>query len=114
MPCSKRRSNVESSGGIVMATILWQRETQLWSAFGWERLAMTIRLAAMVFALAGVFTVGPLDAAEFKSDAKTNSDIAKKLRISVFFTVPDTARVELPTSINTTVKLIDFDHPDAK
>jgi len=75
---------------------------------------MTIRLAATVFALAGVFTVGPLDAAEFKSDAKTNSDIAKKLRIPVFFTVPDTARVELPTSINTTDKLIDFDHPDAK
>jgi len=75
---------------------------------------MTMRLAAMVFALAGALTVGSLDAAEFKSDAKTNADIAKKLRIPVYFTVPDTARLELPTSINTSDKLVDFHHPDAK
>jgi len=73
-----------------------------------------MRLAAMVFALAGVLTVGSLDAAEFKSDAKTDADIAKKLKIPVYFTVPDTARLELPTSINTSDKLIDFHHPDAK
>src|SRR5262245_53790246 len=79
----------------------------------WERIAMTMRLAAMVFALAGALTVGSLDAAEFKFDAKTNADIAKKLRIPVYFTVPDTARLELPTSINTSDKLVDFHHPDA-
>jgi len=75
---------------------------------------MTMRFAAMVFALAGALTVGSLDAAEFKSDAKTNADIAKKLRIPVYFTVPDTARLELPTSITTSDKLVDFHHPDAK
>jgi hypothetical protein len=75
---------------------------------------MTMRLAAMAFALAGTLTVGSLDAAEFKSDAKTNADIAKRVRIPVYFTVPDTARLGLPASINATDKLIDFHHPDAK
>jgi hypothetical protein len=73
-----------------------------------------MRLAGMAFALTGTLTVGSLDAAEFKSDVKTNADIAKRVRIPVYFTVPDTARLELPAPINTTDKLIDFHHPDAK
>lgn len=75
---------------------------------------MAMRLAGMAFALTGTLTVGSLDAAEFKSDVKTNADIAKRVRIPVYFTVPDTARLELPAPINTTDKLIDFHHPDAK
>jgi hypothetical protein len=75
---------------------------------------MTMRLVATVFGLAAALTVEPLSAAEFGSDAKTNAEIAKKLNIPVYFTLPDTARLELPKSINTSDKLVDFHHPDAK
>ena len=75
---------------------------------------MTMRLAATVFALAAALTVERLSAAEFTSEQKTNAEIAKKLNIPVYFTVPDTARIELPKSINTSDRLVDFRHPDAK
>jgi hypothetical protein len=75
---------------------------------------MTMRLAAAAFGLAAALTIEPLSAAEFTSDPKSNAEIAKKLNVPVYFTVPDTARIELPKSVNTSDKLVDFHHPDAK
>jgi hypothetical protein len=73
-----------------------------------------MRLAATVFGLTAALTVEPFSAAEFAPDPKTNAEIAKRLNISVYFTVPDSARIALPTPINTSDKLVDFHHPDAK
>lgn len=71
------------------------------------RLAVLVGVtAALSFASAG--------AAEFTYDEKVNEQMAKKLNIPVFFAVPASARAPLPKDINTTDKLIDFKHPDAK
>jgi hypothetical protein len=75
---------------------------------------MRLRLAAITLGLFATLAVGPLGAAEFASDDKTNAEFANKLKIPVFFTVPDTARTQLPKSFNTSDKLVDFHHPDAK
>ncbi len=56
----------------------------------------------------------PLVAAEFTFNEKTNADIARKLDMPVYFAVPATARLTLPKSINTTDRLIEFKHPEAK
>lgn len=56
----------------------------------------------------------PLGAAEFTYNDKTNADIARKLDMPVYFAVPATARLTLPKSINTTDRLVEFKHPDAK
>jgi hypothetical protein len=77
-------------------------------------MAMTMRLAATAFGLLAALAVEPLSAAEFTSEQKATAEIAKKLSIPIYFTVPDTARIELPKSINTSDKLVDFHHPDAK
>jgi hypothetical protein len=55
----------------------------------------------------------PADAKEFTYDAKVNEQVAKKLKIPVFFAVPASARASLPASIDATDRLIDFKHPDA-
>ena len=70
--------------------------------------------------MAGVVIAGsvlgsaPLGAAEFTYNEKTNADIARRLDMPVYFAVPATARLTLPKSINTTDRLIEFKHPDAK
>lgn len=50
----------------------------------------------------------------FTVEADANDRIAKKLKIPVFFAVPESARAPLPQTFETTDKLIDFRHPDAK
>ena len=40
--------------------------------------------------------------------------MARKLKIPVYFAVPASARGALPKNIETTDRLIDFKHPDAK
>ena len=52
-------------------------------------------------------------AAEFTYNEKTNADLAKKLKIPVYFAVPASARAPLSKDIKTTDKLYDFKHPDA-
>ena len=65
--------------------------------------------------IAGVaLAAAPLAAAEFTYNEKTNADIAKKLDMPVYFAVPSSARLTLPKSINTTDRLVEFKHPDAK
>jgi hypothetical protein len=55
----------------------------------------------------------PSRAKSFVFDPKVNREVARKLGIPVYFTVPDTARARLPRNIDTTDRLIDFRHPDA-
>jgi hypothetical protein len=59
----------------------------------------------------GAARFGPAQAKEFTYDAKTNEQLAKKLKIPVFFAVPASARAPLP-SIETTDRLVEFKHPD--
>src|SRR5690606_40351755 len=61
----------------------------------------------------GLMSPDPAAAKEFVFDEKVNAQIAKRLGIPVYFTLPESARIELPESIDTTDKLIDFRHPDA-
>jgi hypothetical protein len=70
-------------------------------------------LLASIVAWAGFAHLGSAAAAEFVFDAKVNDQTAKKLRIPVYFAVPDSARIALPKNIDTPDKLIDFKHPDA-
>lgn len=56
----------------------------------------------------------PLGAAEFTYSEKVNQEIAKKLNMPVYFAIPASARATLPASFNTSDRLIDFKHPDAK
>lgn len=51
---------------------------------------------------------------KFTVEASANERLAKKLKIPVFFAVPASARAALPESFETTDKLVDFRHPDAK
>jgi hypothetical protein len=55
----------------------------------------------------------PVQAKQFTFDAKVNEQMAKKLKIPVYFAVPASARATLPATIDITDKLVDFKHPDA-
>ena len=50
-------------------------------------------------------------AADFTYNEKTNADLAKKLKIPVYFAVPKSTWAKLP-DIKTTDKLVEFKHPD--
>jgi len=63
--------------------------------------------------LAAIAGVHAASAAEFTYNEKTNADLAKKLKIPVYFAVPASARAPLSKDIKTTDKLYDFKHPDA-
>jgi hypothetical protein len=49
---------------------------------------------------------------QFTYDPKVNEQMAKKLKIPVYFAIPASARLQLPDTIDTTDKLVDFKHPD--
>jgi hypothetical protein len=74
------------------------------------RLALGFTLAIGASAISLVSA----QAAEFTYSDKTNAEMARRLGIPVFFGVPQSARLPLPKSINTTDRLIEFKHPDAK
>lgn len=72
-------------------------------------------LAAACSAAAACAFAGsaPAVAAEFAFNEKTNADLAKKLQIPVYFSVPKSAWAPLPKDIKTSDKLVEFHHPDA-
>src|SRR4030088_2540583 len=59
-------------------------------------------------------TPAPATPVGFTFDEKANADMAKKMKIPVYFAVPKTAYADLPPLKKTSDKLIDFKHPDAK
>jgi hypothetical protein len=74
---------------------------------------MKLQTKTLAIALAAISVLGaPAGAAEFIFNEKTNADLAKKLKIPVFFAVPKSTWAPLPKSINTTDKLVEFRHPD--
>ncbi len=75
------------------------------------RLAGLLLLAA---AVAPALSATPARAKEFTFDEKVNQEMARRLKIPVYFAVPNSARGALPKSIDTPDRLIDFKHPDAK
>ncbi|MFN3624275.1 MAG: hypothetical protein ACK4TP_09470 [Hyphomicrobium sp.] len=64
---------------------------------------------AAALVIAGAQIAG---AAEFTFNEKTNADLAKKLKIPVYFAVPKSAWASLPKDIKTSDKLVEFKHPD--
>jgi len=73
-----------------------------------------LRLPLILLFVAGSAGLVPAAANEFTFDEKINEQLARKLHIPVFFAVPASARAKLPKDIQTTDRLIDFKHPDAK
>jgi len=72
-------------------------------------------LGAIAAAAMGLVAgLSPLAAAEFTFNEKTNQELAKRLNIPVYFAIPGSARATLPKTFNTTDRLIEFKHPDAK
>ena len=65
-------------------------------------------------AWAFLLVAGPAQAKDFTFDEKVNQEMARRLKIPVYFAVPNSARGALPKSIETSDRLIDFKHPDAK
>jgi hypothetical protein len=64
--------------------------------------------------LVAALAAGQAQAKDFAFDEKTNQEMARRLKIPVYFAVPNSARAALPKSIETTDRLVDFRHPDAK
>ncbi len=75
---------------------------------------MHIMKSIMIAVIGSIAALQPLSAAEFTFNEKVNQDIAKKLNIPVYFAVPSSARATLPRTFNTTDKLVELKHPDAK
>jgi len=76
--------------------------------------ALLLRVAAITTAVGLAVTAAPLWAAEFTYNEKTNQDMARRLDMPVYLAVPASARLTLPKNINTTDRLVEFKHPDAK
>jgi len=76
--------------------------------------AIFLRATAAAAAAGLAITAAPLGAAEFTFSEKTNESYAKRLDMPVYFAVPASARAKLPKSFNTTDRLVEFKHPDAK
>jgi hypothetical protein len=72
------------------------------------------RLFLILAAAGAALGTATAQANEFTYDQKANEQIARKLKIPVFFTVPASARATLPRDINTSDRLLDFKHPDAR
>src|SRR5215510_10708777 len=84
----------------------------------WEWLMSKVKVVLAVFvgiAAAGlVVGARPVASKEFTYDEKTNAEMARRLKIPVYFAVPASARLALPSSIDTSDRLVDFKHPDGK
>jgi hypothetical protein len=80
-------------------------------------MSKAVRLACLVLILAAAASgpsATPARAKEFAFDEKVNQEMARRLKIPVYFALPNSARGALPNTIDTPDRLIDFKHPDAK
>lgn len=73
---------------------------------------MSCRIQHIGAAATLLFSASHSFAAEFAMTETANKEWNKKLSIPVYFILPESSRVELPASIPTTDKLIDFKHPN--
>ncbi|MFY0010830.1 hypothetical protein ABTP68_19520, partial [Acinetobacter baumannii] len=68
-------------------------------------------VGASALAVGSVLLMGkPAPAKEFVFDEKANAELAKKLKIPVYFAVPASARAPLPSTIELTApdRMVDF------
>jgi len=75
-----------------------------------KRKALLAAMSALV--ASGAALLAPVQAKEFTADPKLNEQVAKRLKIPVYFAVPASARAPLG-SIDTPDRLLDYKHPDA-
>jgi len=76
-------------------------------------MSKAVRLARALLLLSALGAAAA-EAKEFTFDEKANQEMARRLKIPVYFAVPNSARGVLRKSIETSDRLIDFKHPDAK
>src|SRR5262245_39677063 len=73
-----------------------------------------LRMALAVGTASALLWASAASAKDFTYDEKANQEMARRLKIPVYFAVPTSARAKLPNTVNTTDRLVDFKHPDAK
>src|SRR5262249_24826096 len=81
----------------------------------WERLMSKAKAVLALLGLVAtglVVGTGPVASKEFTYDERVNTEMARRLKIPVYFAVPASARLGLPSGIDTSDRLIDFKHPD--
>jgi hypothetical protein len=77
--------------------------------------ATRLLLLSLTVGAAGLALAPPsAGAKQFTYDEKTNKQMARQLKIPVYFAVPDSARAPLSDNIDTPDRLIDFQHPEAE
>src|SRR5215831_13894468 len=73
-----------------------------------------LAVVAGLAAAGSVLGARPVASKEFTYDEKTNAEMARRLKIPVYFAVPASARLALPGSIDTSDRLIDLSIPMAR
>lgn len=100
-----------------MAPDVWTTGRLTHARFGWVMFGeyddMRV-LGALLLAAGLVANPNFTCAAEFTYSESTSQDIARRLDVPVFYTVPESAWLELPKTINTTDQLIEFRYPKYK
>ena len=79
-----------------------------------RKIKISLAAVAMLAVAGSVLVAPPAGSREFAVDDKANREIARKLNIPVYFTVPASARGEVPKNAEAAGRLIDFRHPDGK
>lgn len=77
----------------------------------------TINVLAFVLSIAAAGSVlgaPPAVSKDFTYDEKVNAEMARRLKIPVYFALPASARLALSKTVETSDRLIDFKHPDGK
>jgi hypothetical protein len=77
-------------------------------SIGWLRLLSALATAGLVLSATAA------GAKDFTFDEKANAEMARKLKIPVYFAVPSSAWGPLPKNIETPDRLVIFKHPDGK
>jgi hypothetical protein len=80
-------------------------------------MSKTINVLAFALSIAAAGSVlgtPPAAAKDFTYDEKVNAEMARRLKIPVYFALPASARLALSKTIDTSDRLIDFKHPDGK
>ncbi|HJU30407.1 MAG TPA: hypothetical protein VJ740_03100 [Hyphomicrobiaceae bacterium] len=78
------------------------------------KITHVLALALGLAAAGSAWSAPAANSKGFTYDEKVNKEMARKLKIPVYFAVPSSARGAIPAGIKTTDKLIDFRHPDGQ
>jgi hypothetical protein len=70
-----------------------------------------VRIALAVGASCALLTATPAWSKDFTYEEKANQEMARRLKIPVYFAVPGSARAKLSKTVTTSDRLVDFKHP---